>query len=87
MHYKNGREAKLGDSVIYRTYQGGKTVPTAGVIHSLNPGASSCNGVITCVAFGGVSSTSVNVGEGYHAEDAFNALDGAIAVAAPAPTA
>lgn len=40
MHYKNGREAKVGDHVVKRLSDG--TVKT-GVVVSLVPGATACN--------------------------------------------
>ena len=44
MHYRNGREAKAGDRVL--NLLSGK----AGMIHSLNAGATSCNGRLTPVS-------------------------------------
>ncbi len=42
MHYKNGREAKVGDLVIGKTYNtGGKTI--TGTLISLTPGPDSCS--------------------------------------------
>ena len=38
MHYKNGRLAKSGDKVVSLTYG------FAGVLHSINAGATHCNG-------------------------------------------
>jgi hypothetical protein len=40
MHYKNGREAKPGDRVISLEFG------VAGILHSLAPGSTTCNGRI-----------------------------------------
>jgi hypothetical protein len=76
MHYKNGREAREGDPVIIKqnpgtTYQ--KVV--AGVLHSLQPGCVSCNAQIAYAVPGTVTSTSVTIGECFHAEDAIKSLE------------
>jgi hypothetical protein len=71
MHYKNGREAKEGDPVIAKVYNGFR----AGTISQLNPNATTCNGTLTRAIVGGVQSESVNLGELYHAEDAFAAIE------------
>lgn len=39
MHYKNGREAKAGDKVIQLV----ASPHTAGIVHSLAAGSTSCN--------------------------------------------
>jgi hypothetical protein len=44
MHYRNGREAKNGDTVV-QLGDGGK-VTAVGVLHSAAPGNSYCNGAI-----------------------------------------
>lgn len=75
MHYKNGRPANEGDSVIAPVYRGGTLKPTAGVIHSIAPGSQSCNAQVNTITPGRVESTCVTVGDCYHAEDAFNAID------------
>lgn len=72
MHYKNGREAKEGDSVICTGYNGQVTV---GKIHSLVAGSESCNCTVAEVVIGGVNQlTCRTVGEMYHAEDALAAI-------------
>jgi hypothetical protein len=43
MHYRNGREAKNGDTVVQ--LNGGK-VMAVGVLHSATPGNDYCNGMI-----------------------------------------
>lgn len=45
MHYKNGREAKVGDGVVGRDWAGN---PIAGVVVQCSPGATTCNiGVVS----------------------------------------
>ena len=75
MHYKNGREAKENDPVIYRPdYPNAKVV--AGTIHSLaaDPNCTTCNGQISTAIPGGFLTTCVTVGQCYHAEDALAAI-------------
>lgn len=43
MHYKNGREAKPGDKII------NLTTGLAGVLHSPNPGSTTCNGRLAAI--------------------------------------
>lgn len=75
MHYKNGREAKEGDPVICKGYSG---QITAGKIHTLLVGADSCNCTVAEVVIGGVNQlTCRTVGDMYHAEDGFQALESA----------
>lgn len=45
MHYRNGREAKNGDTVIQLNYGGGDIV-AIGVLHNATPGSDHCNGSI-----------------------------------------
>lgn len=40
MHYRNGREAKVGDRVIGRDWS---NAPVAGVVVSCIPGGTTCN--------------------------------------------
>ncbi len=76
MHYKDGREAKEGDHVIAMVYRGGQQPkPTAGVIHSLQPAASSCNAMFAYPLPGSIGSTCVTVGECVHVEDAMEKVD------------
>ena len=77
MHYKNGREARDGDPVIAKTWNG---QIIAGVLHSICPGAQTCNGQIAYPILGGCGALSVTIGEIFHAEDALKALE-------PAPVA
>lgn len=43
MHYKNGREAKVGDKVVSLTCN------AVGILHSINVQSNSCNGRIARV--------------------------------------
>lgn len=70
MHYKNGREAKEGDSVIGKAWVGKQRV-VAGTIHSLNAGSQTCNGQVAVSIPGGVVQVCVTVGDFVHAEDAY----------------
>lgn len=45
MHYRNGREAKNGDTVIQLSYGGDKIV-SLGVLHNATAGNDYCNGSI-----------------------------------------
>lgn len=73
MHYKNGKEARDGDPVIWRpnpeydaTY--------AGKIHNLTTGET-CNGTIAIPVIGGVEQRAcINTKDCYHAADAYNAM-------------
>lgn len=48
MHYKNGREAKIGDLVIGETYN--RKDPVAGTLLSLTPGPDSCSAMVGFLA-------------------------------------
>jgi hypothetical protein len=65
MHFKNGREAKAGDVVVF---DGGKynAAPKVGVLHSLIPGADSCNGRIAEVSS---SDALITINECLHIDD------------------
>lgn len=41
MHYKNGREARVGDQVVGKTYN--RKDPVAGTLVTLTPGEDSCS--------------------------------------------
>ena len=71
MHYRNGREAREGDPVI--TADNG--VPTAGTIHSLKAGSTSCNARLAIPTPGGIENRYVTIGECHHAEDALAAVE------------
>ncbi len=45
MHYRNGREAKNGDTIVQLDYSTGKVV-SLGVLHNATPGNDYCNGSI-----------------------------------------
>ena len=73
MHYKNGREAKEGDAVVYLdTYR--KKVKV-GQLWSVSPGSETCNCQVAEVVPGGVQHSSQTIGHLYHAEDALIAIE------------
>ena len=75
MHYKNGREAKLGDPVVAKTTNGDKVY--AGVLLDLVPAAFACNAQVCYPKCGGVGYLCVTVGaECLHADDAWIACGG-----------
>lgn len=45
MHYRNGREAKNGDKIVFLGYDGGK-IQAAGILYDAVPGNDFCNGNI-----------------------------------------
>lgn len=71
MHYKNGREARNGDTVIGKPQYAAS--PITGIVQDINPGATSCN--CTVIRPGGMIQSCVTVGEIYHAEDAIEAIE------------
>lgn len=72
MHYKNGREAKENDSVIFKDYA--QKIRT-GKITSLTPGQESCNCNVVEVILGGTYVfTCLTVGQMVHVEDAWAAI-------------
>jgi hypothetical protein len=86
MHYKNGRQAHEGDPVVAKHYNGSARI-VAGVLHSTFPTASTCNGQIAVAIPGGSVNHCVTIGEIYHAEDAFAAVEAKLAATPPsAPT-
>ena len=60
MHYKNGRPAKAGDTVLCLS-QG-----IAGVLHSTNAQSQTCNGRLACITSG---DPWVTIGECLHLDD------------------
>lgn len=82
MHYKNGRKANNGDSVVGKSYNG----HYAGTLHSTNPGATSCNGQVAVPVPGGHRTECVTIGDIFHAEDAFKAAEASLPQADPAQT-
>jgi hypothetical protein len=49
MHYRNGREAKNGDTVVQFEMNGGKML-NLGVLHDATPGNDYCNGRIAPIS-------------------------------------
>jgi len=49
MHYRNGREAKNGDTVVSLGF-GGDTIVAVGVLHNATPGNDYCNGSIAPIS-------------------------------------
>lgn len=68
MHYKNGREAKAGDKVV--SIANGTVV--TGIIHSLQPGASTCNARVAPTS---QSDAYVTLGDCMHADDVLEAMN------------
>ena len=62
MHYKNGREAKVGDRVV--VLNNGK--PMGGILVEANPGSTSCNGRVVPEP---VNSQYVTISDCIHAND------------------
>lgn len=73
MHYKNGREAKEMDPVIVKTYDR----VMAGVLHSIRPSQTSCNGQVAYPVPGATYNLCETIGNMYHAEDAWAAIEAA----------
>lgn len=46
MHYRNGREAKNGDTIIQLSSSGPVKITAFGVLHDAKPGNDYCNGSI-----------------------------------------
>lgn len=61
MHFKNGREAKAGDPVVHLGH-----VNVTGILHSVQPGAESCNGRIAQTSPG---DPYINIKDCLHIED------------------
>lgn len=74
MHYKNGTEAKHGDTLLRKHASGAVIV---GVITSIYPGAESCDAMIAVVVPGGIIQETVTLNECYSIADAFEAIDSA----------
>lgn len=78
MHYANGREAKLGDPVVFRDFRG----PRAGIVTKINPGSQTCNmEVAPAEAIVG----SITCSEAVHFDDAMAAPSTAAAHAETPP--
>lgn len=78
-HYKNSRLAQNGDPVISKQYN----TLYAGILHSINPGCTTCNAQIAYPVMGGMSNCCLTVGDCFHAEDAFAAVQALIPIPAP----
>lgn len=75
MHYKNGREAKVGDKVISKDSAGNVT---SGIVLFMYPATTTCNlGLAPLTA----PSAYVNAGDCLHVDDAYEAVP----AAAPVP--
>jgi len=73
MHYKNGREAKNGDTVVYLS---GWPKPVIGVLHDAAPGNNFCNGQLALPSYSGITP---NLSECLHIDDVKAALSGVVA--------
>jgi len=90
MHYKNGREAKAGDPVIKKDYNGNIQV---GILLDMIPASHCCNATLLRPA--GMLPFEVKTDQCVHAEDGWTALNPppqepvamAAPVAAPSPEA
>ncbi len=73
MHYKNKRPASVGDPVVIKDYRCDAQGPsvTVGLLVDVVPGAETCNGIVAIA--GRSKEANVNLGEVYHAQDAFEA--------------
>ena len=80
-HYKNGREAKYGDPVVGRPYNG--SLVQVGNLIDIVPGTQSCNAVLVRAI--GSDMTCVSVGDFFHADDAYGVISAPL-VQAPAST-
>lgn len=69
MHYKNGREAKIGDLIVAPNYTG----PIIGTLIRAQKGSSSCNGTIAVnpVLTGQTPTVTVTIGECLHYRNVF----------------
>ena len=64
MHYKNGRQAKVGDMIVTRNYG---NAPLAGIVSSISPGTTTCNANIIALPSPGYS---VTLSDCLHLDDA-----------------
>jgi hypothetical protein len=64
MHYKNGREAKLGDQVLV-SYN---NAPFIGLLTEANAGSTTCNGKVIPLPIN--SQVYVTIGDVLHVDDA-----------------
>lgn len=80
MHYKNGRPAQNGDMVVWPGDQWNP--PKTGVLHSTQPGSTSCNGRLAPAGL----DHHVTVGDCLHADDVRAAAANLPDASAPTPT-
>lgn len=76
MHYKNGREAKEGDTVIASA--SGRVI--AGILVDTNAQSDTCNGQVVRAAG---NPYYINIKDAYHVEDAYAITDKVIAPPTP----
>lgn len=72
MHYKNGREAKNGDTIIHL---GAWPKPVVGILHDATAGNNTCNGSLAVLQPGVVTP---NLAECLHIDDVRAALAGTV---------
>lgn len=83
MHYKNGRLAKVGDTIIHPKWANGKYHAAAGIVIAIHPGATTCNASVVPTDS---PATSVTLGDSLHIDDADgkqDAKDAVVAKSAP----
>lgn len=71
MHYKNGREAHNGETVVGKSQYA--VSPVVGIIQDINPGSTSCNCMV--IRPGGLIQSCVTVGDLYHVDDVVAAIE------------
>jgi hypothetical protein len=76
MHYRNEREAREGDPVVFPNPNAGWP-PIAGRIGELNANSDTCNGIVFYPVLGGIEKAWVTVRDGFHSEDALAAAQAA----------
>lgn len=67
MHYKNGREAKNGDKVVWFSWSG----PVIGILYDAQPGNDFCNGKLALTL---PNDPCPNLKEVLHLDDVLKAL-------------
>jgi len=71
MHYKNGREAKVGEQVVGKDSNGNAV---GGTLVEINPGSTACNGKVLPVNMLWQCPT-VTLSDCLHLDDAFAPVD------------
>lgn len=74
MHYRNGREAKNGDKVVFLQYG----IPVVGILYDARPGIDFCNGHLAIYQS---SDPCPNLAECLHVDDVKVAIEGAASCA------